>query len=161
MTIHSGCNSIPLIFFKCICRHCNDRYACLILIRQVPDCLCCFITVHSGHLDIHEDHIICSHRHFCYLIYTLNAILHTFCFKAGTLKYCFCNLCIQIIVLCQKDIPSLKYFTAGFWIFSMFFYIIAFIRYPVFQCYSKGAALSRLTLYIYCSAEQINISLYD
>ena len=41
------------------------------------DCLCCFITVHFGHLDIHEDYIICSCRHLCYPIYTLNTIFHT------------------------------------------------------------------------------------
>ena len=49
---------------------------------------------------------------FFYPVYTLNAILHTLCLKTGTLKYCLCNLCIQIIILCQKDIPAFKDFTA-------------------------------------------------
>ena len=157
MTIHTNCKSISLIFFKCICCHRNDRYACFILIRQASDCLCCFITVHFRHLNIHQDHIICTCRHLFYHIYTLNAILHTFCFNAGTLKDCFCNLCIQIIILCQKDIPAFKDFTACSRLFNMFFYIIAFIGYLMFKCNCNGAALSEFTLYIYCSTKQINI----
>ena len=156
MAIHAGCKSLSFIFFKCICRHCNDRYTCLFSVRQASDCLRCFITVHFGHLDIHKDHIICSRRHLLYPVYTLDAILYTFCMKAGTLKYRRCNLCIQVIVLCQKDIPSFRDRTACYGSLSMFFYIIAFIRYPVFQCYSKSAALSKLTLHIDCSTEQIN-----
>ena len=62
----------------------------------------------------------------------LPAILNTFYFKTDTLKDHFCDLRIQIIVLCQKDILSFKYFITGFWIFSRSFCIIAFIRYPVF-----------------------------
>ena len=58
--------------------------------------------------NIHEYHIIGSRRHLFYPVYTLNAIFHTFCFKAETLEYCHCNLCIQIIVLCQKDIQMPK-----------------------------------------------------
>ena len=81
--------------------------------------------------------------------------------KAGTLKYRRCNLCIQVIVLCQKDIPSFRDRTACYGSLSMFFYIIAFIRYPVFQCYSKGSTLSKLTLHMYCPAKQIHIFLYD
>ena len=159
MTIHSGCKSISLIFFKCICCHCNDRYVCFILIWQASDCLCCFITVHFRHLNIHQDHIICACRHFFYLIYTLNAILHTLCLKTGTFKYCLSNLCIQIIILCQKDFPVFKDFTICFWIFSIIFYIIVFIRYLMFQCNCKSTALSKLTLYIYCSTKQFNIFL--
>ena len=43
----------------------------------------------------------------------------------------------------------------------MLFHIIAFIRYFVFQCYSKDTAFSKLTLYLYCSTEQIYIFLYN
>ena len=74
---------------------------------------------------------------FFYLIYTLNAILHTLCLKTGTFKYCLSNLCIQIIILCQKDFPVFKDFTICFWIFSIIFYIIVFIRYLMFQCNCK------------------------
>ena len=133
MLIHSCAFCKYYVFGKCICCHRNDRYACFILIRQASDCLCCFITVHFRHLDIHQDHIICACRHLFYHVYTLNAILHTFCFNAGTLKDCFCNLCIQIIILCQKDIPAFKDFAACSRLFNMFFYIIAFISYLMFK----------------------------
>ena len=103
MAIHSGSSSLSFIFFKYIRSHCDDGYTGLILVWQVPDFLCCLIAVHFGHLNIHEYHIIGSRRHLFYPVYTLNAIFHTFCFKAETLEYCHCNLCIQIIVLCQMS----------------------------------------------------------
>ena len=161
MTVHSGCHGIFLIFLKCICRHCNDRDTCLLPIRQLPDRPCCFIAIHFRHLDIHEDHIIGIRRHFCYHVDTLNAIHHALCFQTGTLKDCLCNLRIQIIILCYKDIPAFQDFRACFRIFDLPVFIKAFICYFVFQRNSKGTALSELALYLYCSTKQVHISLYD
>ena len=101
MTIHPSCNSLSLILLKCVCSHCNNCNIRLFFISELPDQLCCLLSIHIRHLNIHKNQIISSCRHLIDLIHTLYAIRSPVNQQPFILQNGCCDLCIQIIILCK------------------------------------------------------------
>ena len=64
--IHSSFLCHPSVLIISIGGHGNDRNLRSRIV-QIPDPLCCRVTIHIWHLDIHQDHIIIFLRHLFFI----------------------------------------------------------------------------------------------
>lgn len=103
MPVHSCIICILLIFLKGIGCHGNNNNIFLFLIRKLSDGLCCLISIHIWHLNVHKDQIIISGICFFQHIYTNNAILCKLDFKTSFFQNRYRYFCIQFVVFRKKN----------------------------------------------------------
>ena len=118
MFIHSCFLCSHFVLSERVCCHGNDRYHFCILSVQRADHLCCFISIHDRHHNIHKNSIKFSRSAFSEYV---NSLLSIPCFchhSAFILKHKFCNLHIQLIILCQKNMEPLDRSFCFFFRFS-------------------------------------------
>ena len=123
MFIHSCFLCSHFVLSERVCCHGNDRYHFCILSVQRADHLCCFISIHDRHHNIHKNDIKFTRTAFSEYV---NSLLSIPCFghhSAFIPKYKFCNLHIQLIILCQKNMEPLDRSFCFFFRFSPILHI--------------------------------------
>lgn len=107
MGVHSGAHGFLLVFVKGIGGHGNNRDPGFGT-WHFTDCLGSFISIFIWHLDIHQDQIIMIRRVCFQHIDADLSVLCPFHLEAMFLQNRDGNLCIQIIVFCQKDTSAFE-----------------------------------------------------
>ena len=109
MVIHAAGEGFLHIFLEGVGRDGDNGYRAGIFAGKAADSLCGLISVHSGHLDIHEDGIKGTRGGRGENVHRLSAVMSGIRHNAHDFQELFRDLQIQLIVLCDKDPLTLQH----------------------------------------------------
>ena len=104
MCIHPCFECFLAVFLKSVGCHGHNGNVCLFIAAQCTDLPGGGVSVHFGHLNIHQDQIILILRSFVHSGHGIRAVLNGVHFQSGFLQNGRCNLSVQFVILDQQHL---------------------------------------------------------
>ena len=160
MCIHACIKCLLPVLFKSIRCHGYDRNSSS-GIPKISYHLCCLISIHFRHLNIHKNHIIIICRLLFQHLHTFFSICSPLHKQSLFFKNRQCNFCIQLIIFCNQNSFSFNVLRHKFFFFLLLLKNLLLRGNLEWNHDRRLCSFAGFTLYFYCSSHQINQSLHN